>query len=72
LWALEEIGLPYESVGMGIPITIATHRRTARCTERPAWKKTVEAYDKRANPPDSEPVDGACRQQLASASIAVR
>jgi glutathione S-transferase len=67
VWALEEMGLSHEIVGMDHPnhdldspavLDAGTHQEMlkpfpnllayrARCTQRPAWKKTVDAYQAR-------------------------
>ena len=62
LWAAEEMGLPYEVVADILMTHVLASGSTeqallepysnivayrARCTERPAWKKTLDAYLKR-------------------------
>jgi hypothetical protein len=58
LWALEELGLPYEIVGMDHPnhdldssaygaLNPYLLAYRTRCTARPAWQKTVDAYSAR-------------------------
>ena len=46
LWTLEEIGLPYEIVGMDLP-NHDLDSPAYRALNRPAWKKTLAAYSAR-------------------------